>query len=207
MAQAADGIVFPDVCYTWAGATDGFAGTVSIPPERVVELVPLIARRAWKMGFRRFVVVSIHGKNEEPLTICVRRLYETDGIVAQYLNPYRSATPEAEAVFSGEWEEGKEVSMLLASLDVLGCPHLYTEKEAAYDDPAPPHPIHQMGFKGATGFFYQDTRHHLAPTRFVSKDRGKSYYDLQVKGFLPGVLRLDEYYELTKKEKNQGWFR
>jgi len=207
LAEAADGLVFPDVPYSWAGATDGFAGTVSIPPERIMDLVTLIAARAWKMGFRRIVVVSIHGTNNAPMTITVRRLYETHGIVAQYLNPFVPAGKEAEALFAGKWGAGKEASMVLASLDILGKSKLYSEDEMKYDDPAPPLDANRLGFQGATGFFYQDLRHHAAPTRFASRSRAHKFIELQVRAFAVSIDGLDKYLRLVKRQENHGWFR
>jgi len=207
LAAATDGIVFPDMPYSWAGATEGFAVTVSVPPEKFLELVTLIAVKAWKMGFRRIAIVSVHAPNDEIMFFCVRRLFEVHGIPAQFLNPYRAQTPEAEKLFAGEWAGGKEVSMMLAALDVLGKSKLYSEKELAYDDPAPPLDLYRMGFKGVTGFFYQDKRHHVEPTRYTSTARGKKFFDLQVKPYAESIKALDKYLRLTKRQKNKGWFR
>ena len=207
LAAATNGIVFPDVSYSWAGATEGFAGTISIPPEKLMELVTLIAVKAWKMGFRRIAVVSIHGGNNAPMTLCVRRLYETHGVVAQYLNPYVAEDPQAVELFAGKWADGMEASLVLAALEILGKPGLYTEKEMAYDSPAPPLMAGQMGFKGATGYFYHDLRHHVAPTRYTSKARGLKFFDRQVPVFAASIKGLDKYVRLAKRQKNQGWFR
>ena len=207
LAAETDGIVFPDVPYSWAGATEGFAGTVSIPPEKLMELVTLVAIKAWKMGFRRIVFVSAHAPNDEAMFFCVRRLYETHGIAAQHLNPWRAHSPQAAQIFAGKWSEGQEASLLLASLDVLGKPDLYPEKELAYDDPAPPLPVYHMGFKGVTGFFYQDMRHHVAPTRHTSKARGLEFFDAQMKPLAASIKALDKYARLARRQKNQGWFR
>jgi creatinine amidohydrolase/Fe(II)-dependent formamide hydrolase-like protein len=207
LAAETDGIVFPDVAYSWAGATEGFAGTVSIPPEKFIELVSLVAVKAWKMGFRRIAVVSVHGPNDEAMFQCVRRVYEVHGVAAHFLNPYRPLSPKAAELFAGEWSEGKEASMLLAALDVLGKPSLYAEKEFAYDDPAPRQLIYSLGLRGVTGFFYQDKRHHVAPTRQTSKARGLEFFDAQVKPLVSSIKALDKYVRLAKRQKNQGWFR
>lgn len=207
LANATDGLVLPEVSYSWAGATDGFAGTISIPPEMVMELVTRIAVHCWKMGFRRVVVVSIHGTNVAPLTICVRRLYETHGVVAQFLNPFLPATPAAEQLFAGPWATGMEASLVLGALTVLGQTDLYSEKEMAYDDPAPQQLIHQNDFKGATGFYYQDPRHHAEPSRQTSRQRALEFFDLQVKAFVPGVKQLDGYARKARHQWNQGWGR
>jgi hypothetical protein len=64
-----------------------------------------------------------------------------------------------------------------------------------------------MGFKGVTGFFYQDMRHHVAPTRYTSRARGLKFFDLQVKPLASSIKALDKYVRLSKRQKNQGWFR
>ena len=207
LANATDGLVLPEVCYSWAGATDGFAGTISVPPEMVMELVTRIAIHCWRMGFRRIVVVSIHGTNNAPLNICIRRLYETHGVVAQFLNPFTPASPAAEKLFSGKWATGVEASLVLGALDILGQPDLYSEKEMAYDDPAPKQLIHQAAFKGPTGFYYQDIRHHVEPNRYTSRKRALEFFDLQVKAFVPGIQQLAGYARKARKQWNQGWGR
>ncbi len=207
LAAETDGIVFPDVAYSWAGATEGFAGTVSVPPEKFMELVTLIAVKAWKTGFRRIAVVSIHAPNDDMMFLCVRRLYEVHGVPAQYVNPCRVQSPEAAELFAGKWAGGEEVSLMLAALDVLGKSRLYSEKELAHDDPAPPLLVNQMGFKGVTGCFYQDMRQHVAPTRHTSKARGRKFFDVQVKPLAASIKALDKYVRLSKRQKNQGWFR
>jgi creatinine amidohydrolase len=207
LAAETDGIIFPDVAYSWAGATEGFAGTVSLPPEKFMETVTLVAVKAWKMGFRRIAVISVHGPNDEAMFLCVRRLYETHGVAAQYLNPWRPQSPSAAEVFAGKWGAGMEASLLLAALDVLGRSSLYTEKELARDDPAPPLLVRSLGLKGAVGCFYQDKRHHVAPTRHTSKARGLEFFDLQVKPLASSIKALDKYVRLARRQKNQGWFR
>ena len=207
LANATDGLVLPDVAYSWAGATDGFAGTISVPPDMVIELVTRIAVHCWKMGFRRIVVVSIHGTNNAPLNICIRRLYETHGIVAQFLNPFTPATPAAAQLFTGKWETGVEASLVLGALSILGQEDLYSEKEMAYDDPAPRLLIHKHDFKGTTGFYYQDIRHHVEPNRYTSRQRALEFYDLQVTAMIPSVHQLAGYAAKARKQWNQGWGR
>ncbi|NQU11332.1 creatininase family protein [bacterium] len=207
LAEAANGLVFPDIDYSWSGATEGFTGTVSIPPELLMELATWVIVKAHRMGFKRIVVVSIHGTNNAPLTIVVRRVYETHGIVAQYLAPWHGAVPAAQNLFAGKWATAMEASLTLAALEILGQGDLYTEKEMAYDDPAPPLLAAQMPFVGATGFFYTDLRHHGAPNKHTSKARGLQFFDIQVKASLPGIRSLDKYARQARREKNQGWFR
>ena len=56
IAEAANGIVLPGVHYTWAGSTDGFAGTLAVEPELVYKTVESIALKAWRMGLRRVLL-------------------------------------------------------------------------------------------------------------------------------------------------------
>lgn len=207
LAERTDGIVLPEFAYTWAGATDGFPGTVSTPPETVQQFVTCILERVWRMGFRRIAVISVHGTNRAPLTICVRRIYETHGIVAQFLDPYLALTEEGESLFAGDWAVGKEASLVLAALEILGQGALYSEEGMAYEDSAPPLGIHAKAFRGATGFFYQDLRHHAMPTRFTSRKRGLRFLEMQAEACAPGVCQLDEYSEEARQESNQGWSR
>lgn len=207
-AEAAEGLVLPDIAYTWSGATDGFPGTISLPPELVIETATHVLDRCWKMGFRRLVLVSMHGRNQEPLVIVTRRLYETHGIPALYANPWHATSPEADALLNGKWATGKEASLTLAALHILGQSSLYSEKEMAYDAAPPARElIHSMDFRGTVGFAYQDLRHHVCPTRYTSLKRALKFVDLQIAAHLPGIANLDTYARGARRQKNQGWGR
>ena len=95
IAEAANGIVLPQVHYSWPGSTDGFAGTLAIEPELVYQTVRSVLLKAWRMGLRRLLILSIHHGNHYPLYMLVRRIYEEPHMPVVYVNPMQALDDEA----------------------------------------------------------------------------------------------------------------
>ena len=206
IAEAANGIVLPAMHYTWPGSTDGFAGTIAVEPELVYRTVESILLKAWRMGLRRLLLLSIHHGNHYPLYMLVRRVYEQHHIPAVYVNPMHALDDEAEALFAGEYGQSKEASLVLAALHVLGQPGLYSEAEMCYADQAPPRfeSYRRISRVGAVGSFMQDPRHHACPSEYVSLQRGLAFFDRQVDQIAPMLAHIDAYILDTEDQRNQG---
>lgn len=208
IAEAANGIVLPEVHYTWPGSTDGFAGTLAIEPELVYQTVESICLKAWRMGLQRLLLLSIHHGNHYPLYLLVRRIYENHHIPVVYVNPMQPLDDEADALFAGEYAKSKEASLVLAALHVLGQPDLYSESEMCYADQPPPRfeSFRRISEVGAVGSFMQDPRHHACPSEYASLERGLAFIERQVDKIVPMLAYIDQYVEDTKSQRNQGWW-
>ena len=175
LAETTDGLVLPDIQYTWCGATDGFAGTISMAPELVRQTVEAVVLKAHRMGFDRQIILSNHGGNRCVLELAVRRVYEMHHIPVAYVRITTPTCPEAEEAFAGIASGARECSLVLAALHVLGKDGLYSEADVCHDDPAPqpPESFAQARAAGAmVGFFYQDSRQHVSPSAQTSLDKG-----------------------------------
>jgi len=206
MAELGDGLVLPEVHYSWAGATDGFAGTVSVEPELLMRLVEGIAAKCVGMGFRRFIIVSVHAPNNMTLGLVVRRFFEKHKIPIVLSDPYRPLSDEAGEILGGAHSKHKEASLVLASLHILGQRDLYQQEQMAYDDEAPPmcRPYWDMR-PASTGWFMQDPRHHACPSKDVSLQRGLRYFELQLAKLVPHLFeQLDLYIKEAAKQPNKG---
>ena len=95
LAERVNAIVLPEVHYTWSGATDGFAGTISIAPELAQQLVESVAAKAVAMGFTRLMIVSIHGPNKMVMGLSTRKLFERLNVPVAFLDAYTPATTAA----------------------------------------------------------------------------------------------------------------
>jgi len=208
LAEAGDGIVLPEIHYTWSGSTDGFAGTISVEPSLVQQTAEAVALRAAQMGFRRLLVLSIHHGNDFPLYLFVRQIYEKHLIPAVYIDAFRPLTDEARALFADEWDKGMEASVVLAALQILGLGHLYTEAEMAYEDEPPPvsEALRKIGKVGVVGRCMQDPRHHACPSALTSLERGLRFVEMQVQAILPILPEIDRYREDTAAQANKGWW-
>ena len=200
LAEAADGLVLPDLAYTWAGATDGFAGTISLDPELLQRTVADITARLVRGGFRRIVIASFHGPNPRVLYTTARTLFEA-GMPVLLVDLSAPLSPQAEAIFPGD----KEASLLVAACEILGI-GLSTEQDLSYEDAAPPSsPYHERLSKlGTIGWFYQDPRQHACPHLDVSREKGLEFIRLQVETLAAGVGDLGAYVTEARGLANRG---
>jgi hypothetical protein len=201
LAEAADGLVLPDLAYTWAGATDGFAGTISLDPELLQRTVADITARLVRGGFRRIVIASFHGPNPRVLYTTARTLFEA-GMPVLLVDLSAPLSPRAEAIFPGD----KEDSLLVAACEILGI-GLYTEQDLSYEDTAPPSSAHheRLAKLGTIGWFYQDPRQHACPHRGVSREKGLEFIRLQVESMAATLGDLGAYVEEAKHLANKGF--
>ena len=206
LAEATDGIVLPEMHYTWAGSTDGFPGTISIDPGLVTPVVEAVLLRAHRMGFSRLIVLSIHAPHNWILALTVRRFFEKHHIPAVFANPYNPLSKEVAAMLSGEREQGKEASLVLAALKILGKEALYSEAEMCREEQAPPLPASFNQILPLTvGYFMQDPRQHACPSKHISLAAGLEFIDAQVKLITPRIAAIDRYTEEIHEQWNQGW--
>ena len=208
LAEINDGLVLPDVCYTWAGATDGFVGSVSIDPGMTQALVETILLKAHRMGFKRIAVVNVHGPSRFVLGLATRRVFETHGLAAAHVEAYSPFTEEAAELFAGERAKAKEACLVLAALEILGMSDLYREADMAYEDEAPPEPETYWGMRPATvGFFMQDPRQHACPSKHISLELGREFYRLQLEAMAGLFDKLSEYQKIASDQANKGSWR
>ncbi len=208
VAERVDALILPDLSYTWAGSTDGFAGTISVEPEASVAIAATVIKKAHRMGFRRIVIISIHAPNQMAFRLLARRIFETDGIPALFVDVYTPLTAEAAALFAGDAESGKEASIVLAALEILGRPSLYNEEAMRMADKAPPRTDTLNAISGGqVGYFMQDPRHHACPSPSVSIERGRKFITEQVRGLVPMLENHARYCDTTTSQPNQGWWR
>jgi creatinine amidohydrolase len=207
IAEAADGLVLPEFHYSWAGSTDGFAGTISMGMDLEQAIVETIAIRSLRMGFKRFVMVSVHAPNNHILYLSARRIYEQHHRPALFVDPYKPIDDAAAGIFAGDYEQSKEASLVLASLEALGQPDLYSEEAMRYDEEAPAFPasFQKLGQIGGVGYFMQDPRQHACPSRFVSKEKGLQFIARQSAAIAAVLPDLDSYGAEAARQANQGW--
>lgn len=202
LAERANGLVLPEINYTWAGATDGFAGTVSIEPELSQKTAEVIADKMFKMGFKRLVLMNAHYPNNHVFYLTARRLYETHRpvLLVDISKPY---SEQAQRIAPDE------TSLLLAALEILGMAGLYPEEVMLHDDPAPPldETYRRLSMVGTVGYHYQDARQHVAPSADTSAKQGLEFIGMQVESLLPLMDDLDRYIDMSKGLENRGTWR
>jgi len=211
LAEKANGLVLPEIQYTWAGSTDGFCGSISVEPELVMMQAEAVADKVFRMGFKRLIIISNHNTNYCPFYLFVRRYYEKYQRPVIFFNPYDklfSSPMERERFFGGEYWKGWECSILLGALKILGIQDLYTIEELAYDDEAPPlnESYKKISSVAIVGYFMQDERQHVCPTRYISAEKGLNYIKECVERIVDILDDLDNYSEYSVNQINKGWW-
>jgi creatinine amidohydrolase len=209
VAEAADGIVLPDLAYNWSGATDGFAGTLSVEPELMQQMIASILRKAARMGFKRLVLISLHGPNNAVLMPVARRFFETEGVPVFVPHVLRFEDPKMRALFDGPDTFGGEGTMVLGALHILGQPELYSETEMRRADQAPelPESLRRLQRAGTIGFFFQEPRQHACPSEAISLQRGLEFIEALIPPIVAALGDLRQYIADLKAMKNTGTWR
>lgn len=210
LADAANGLVLPEVAYTWCGATDGFAGSISISPQLFLSVISEIADKVYKSGFKRLVLVSCHSPNDMHLYQFCRTYFEKHLMAPIMIHPGRAISDAARKIFDTESKQrGREASMVLAAMQILGRGELYKEKEMAYDDTVPPisQSMRALRQVSTVGWFYQDAREHVCPSAGASMKLGMEFLKMQKQSFLPVLEHIEQYQAEAAKQRNTGWWR
>ena len=87
LAQEWGAVVLPTIHYTYAGATTPWAGTVSVLPVDAINYIVAVLESVLRSGFKRVVLVSIHGPNTFLLPVVLRTVFEKTGEIPVFLSP------------------------------------------------------------------------------------------------------------------------
>lgn len=86
MAEAADGLVLPDLSYLYPGSTVTGRGTVSMSITRGVSYLKDICRSLINQGFKRQILLSCHGPAYLTGSTAVREIFEETKIPILYID-------------------------------------------------------------------------------------------------------------------------
>lgn len=201
-ARQADALVLPPFPFSWPGATARLPGTLSLPPELVIQVVIAILEAAAAQGFRRLAVICAHGPDVHVATVAGRRAFEKLGqpIAVHHAVPGRGTTPEeqtlgAPALSRDEADPGSgETARLRAALEILGLPDTLVDlsQGPARGTPLPAALTMPMRAGGA-GFYFTELSQHIPTSREHSVAEGRAYLEAAanaVAGSLASMRKL-----------------
>lgn len=88
--------VLPLLAYGKSNEHAGFAGTITLTSETLIQVLKEIGRSVARSGFRRFAILNGHGGNTEIVDLVIRDIREHTGLLVFALHLYlRVATPSA----------------------------------------------------------------------------------------------------------------
>ena len=119
LAEEWDAVILPMIHYTYPGATSRWPGSVSILPRETLDYVIAVTKAVLRNGFKRVVLVSLHGPNSLIIPLALRTVFEeTGGIPISFsANYYETFCQRVEK----EWGQlHGEAAVYLASLYICG---------------------------------------------------------------------------------------
>ena len=93
-------------------------------------------------------------------------------------------------------------------MKILGIQDLYPVEELSYDDEAPPlnESYKKISSVAIVGYFMQDERQHVCPTKYISAEKGLNYIKECVERIVDILDDLDNYSEYSVNQINKGWW-
>jgi len=74
-----DAVILPTIHYTFPGATGPWPGSVAVSPEETFQYARAVVMALLKNGFKRVVLVNLHGPNGFVLQMVLRSIFEETG--------------------------------------------------------------------------------------------------------------------------------
>jgi len=87
LAEEWDAVVLPPIHYTYPGATSRWPGSVAVRPREAMDYIVAVVKAILRNGFRRLVVVNVHGPSRELIEASLRQVFEETGEVPIHLTP------------------------------------------------------------------------------------------------------------------------
>ena len=121
MAEAADGLVFNNLCYFFSGGTSIGRGTVQMGIVEGARYLEQIAISLYKQGFKRQVYITAHGPGYISCSALVRDFFEKYKIPIMHINMHK-AFEKAPSLGMGtkNFDISKFVAMQYACYDIMG---------------------------------------------------------------------------------------
>ncbi len=118
VAEEWDAVIMPTIHYSYPGATGTWPGSVCILPREALDYAIAVTTAIVRNGFRRVVLVSLHGPNDFVLSAAVRTVFEETGqIPILFMPPYEEFCRRVEQ----QWgKPHAEAAAYLASLYICG---------------------------------------------------------------------------------------
>lgn len=118
LAEEWDAVVLPPIHYTYPGATSRWPGSIAIRPREAMDYIAAVVKAVLRNGFKRLVLVNVHGPSQEIIEAALRQIFEETGETPIYFAPDDSG-------FRGQVEEEfghphGEAAYYLAALHICG---------------------------------------------------------------------------------------
>jgi hypothetical protein len=164
VAEDWDAVILPTIHYTFPGGTGPWPGSVAVRPEETYAYVLAVVKAILRNGFKRVVLVNLHGPSGFVLQMVLRQLFEeTSELPILFAPRYGEFCRRVEEEFG---HPHGEAACYLASLYTCGR-HGEFDPSAAEDElqEGPGHPFESYGalrrHSAAAAFYFTEPRNHV----------------------------------------------
>lgn len=118
LAEEWDAVILPTIHYCYPGATTPWPGTISITPRETMDYIVAVMKAIFRNGFKRLVLVSLHGPNNSMIEIAMRSVFEETGELPIFFAPrYYKFSKQLEELYG---QNHDEAAHLLAAMYICG---------------------------------------------------------------------------------------
>ena len=205
MAEKIGGVALPPLMYSFTGATTSFPGTVIVTIESQVAILKDTVRSLWRQGFKRILIISVHGPNFIPLGEVVRSLFEWERIPVMFVNPWRVAEEVLREMMMEKDGAWLEATLAFGAMKILGKEHAIPDVKKLADRFADaerkdlPKDLRELQRYGMIGYHYTHELQHQPPRSGVNPDLGVKMLDAIAEKLLPVMEKLESYRKLVEK--------
>ncbi len=197
VAEEWDAIIMPTIHYTYPGATGTWPGTVCVLPRDALDYAVAVTKAIVLNGFKRLVLVSLHGPNDFVLSATIRTIFEETGQM-----PILFIPAYEEFCLRVEQEMGQphaEAAGYLASLYICGRHGDFdpaTEEGEAIPRTTPFESLRQLSRHGVrTPYRYVRPQDHVGRLAGMTLDDAPRLAELYREAILERAKGLPEDYE------------
>lgn len=171
MAEAADGLVLPNLCYFYAGGTAVGRGTIQMSISGGTAYLKEIAGSLLNQGFKRQIYLSFHGPASLTASAMVRDFFDRTKVPIVYIDLIRAAASKKIQVY----DEAVFFDLIAGGYSLLGkieeVPlNVPESKSVSYSGPSGESAelsgilksVQSPG--GAVGFYYNNPSDHMGTT-------------------------------------------
>jgi len=139
-------VIYPTIHYTYPGATSRGAGSVGVTPRETMDYIIAVVKAILRNGFKRLVLVSLHGPNDMVIRMCLREVFEQTGELPILFTPNYEGNEESfcARVMKEYGQPHNEAAAYLASLLICGRHGEFWPEYAGPDASGRTHPMESL---------------------------------------------------------------
>jgi len=198
-----DAVILPTIHYTFPGATGPWPGSIAVPPSETFEYVAAVTRAIVRNGFKRVVLVSLHGPSGFVLQMALRTIFEeTQDLPILFAPNYGEFCARVQEEFG---HPHGEAALYLASLYICGRHGEFdpaATEEETLEGPGWPFPSfgNLRRHRATAPLWFTEPNHHVGRYPGMKLEDAPRLAEIWTEVTLESAKGLPEDYEAFQKD-------